>query len=140
MGGFANTQPQNQPTQVYYDPEKQQYFSYKQNTQPQKQGYQISQSPNPALSVFSSLFPSSEQERMYLNNPYTTSVANRIPQGTVSPYPSTDALFPALNAGLLGNLFQSSQPDGAMYGAGKYLTGTNLLSMPTTTTSESKGK
>jgi len=129
MGGFADTEQKNAPTQVYYDPTKQQYFSYK---------------PSPATSsnVINTMFGlnTADQEKMYLNNPYTTSVANRIPQGTVSPYPSTDALFPALNAGLLGNLLQGSQPTGAMYGAGKYLTGTNLLSMPTTTTSESKGK
>jgi hypothetical protein len=127
MGGFADTEQKNAPTQVYYDPVKQQYFSYK---------------PGPATSsnVINTMFGLNtvDQEKMYLANPYTTNV-NRIPQGTVSPYPSTDALFPALNAGLIGNLLQSSQPTGAMYGAGKYLTGTNLLSMPTTT-SESKGK
>ena len=130
----APAQP-NSPTQVYYDPEKQQYFSYKP-----------AENSNPIANMMMGLGvpvtvngqPYSQTERMYLSNPYTTNV-NRIPQGTVSPYPSTDALFPYLNAGLVGNLLQGSQPTGAMYGAGKYLTGTNLLSMPTTT-SESKGK
>jgi len=135
MGGQATgQQTQTQPTQVYYDPTKQQYFSYKQEPETQLSVIQR------AFGVQPPQMNNQSAERMYLNNPYTTSVANRIPQGTVSPYPSTDALFPALNAGLISNLFEGSQPTGAMYGAGKYLTGTNLLSMPTTTTSESKGK
>jgi hypothetical protein len=133
MGGQA--QP-NAPTQVYYDPEKQQYFSYKRESTGNFLGDMLIGANAPVTVNGQPV----SQERMYLANPYTTSVANRIPQGTVSPYPSTDALFPALNAGLLNNLLQGSQPTGAMYGAGKYLTGTNLLSMPTTTTSESKGK
>ena len=126
----------NSPTQVYYDPEKQQYFSYKPV-----------ENSNPFLNMLSGAgVPVTvngqavqQGERVYLSNPYTSNL-NRIPQGTVSPYPSTEALFPALNAGLVGKLLQGTQPTGAMYGAGKYLTGTNLLSMPTTTTSESKGK
>lgn len=135
MGG--QVQP-NAPTQVYYDPEKQQYFSYKPQTSGNFLVDMLSGGMNADVSAFNG--QPLIKEKMYLSNPYTTNVANRIPQGTVSPYPSTDALFPALNAGLVGNLLQGSQPTGAMYGAGKYLTGTNLLSMPTTTTSESKGK
>ena len=127
----APAQP-NSPTQVYYDPEKQQYFSYKSQD-----------GGNPVINMLAmSGVPINGQqvtpERVYLSNPYTSNLS-RIPQSTVSPYPSTDALFPALNAGLIGNLLSGSQPTGAMYGAGKYLTGTNLLTMPTTT-SESKGK
>ena len=135
MGGQVQ---QNAPTQVYYDPEKQQYFSYKPQTSGNFLVDMLSGGMNADVSAFNG--QPLVKERNYLNNPYTTSVANRIPQGTVSPYPSTDALFPSLNAGLVGSLLQGSQPTGAMYGAGKYLTGTNLLSMPTTTTSESKGK
>lgn len=136
MGGQA--QP-NAPTQVYYDPEKQQYFSYKPQTS--TGNFLVDMVSNNMNGDVSFNGQPLIKERNYLNNPYTTSVANRTPQGTVSPYPSTDALFPALNAGLISNLFEGSQPTGAMYGAGKYLTGTNLLSMPTTTTtSESKGK
>ena len=127
---------QNSPTQVYYDPEKQQYFSYKQAENSNPMANLLMGMGLPLVTVNGQ--PVS-REKMYLTNPYTTNVANRIPQGTVSPYPSTDALFPYLNAGLVGNLLEGSQPTGAMYGAGKYLTGTNLLSMPTTT-SESKGK
>lgn len=130
----APAQP-NSPTQVYYDPEKQQYFSYKRESSGNALVDMLSGAGVPVTVNGQAVSPG---ERMYLANPYTTNV-NRIPQGTVSPYPSTDALFPALNAGLVGNLLQGSQPTGAMYGAGKYLTGTNLLSMPTTT-SESKGK
>jgi hypothetical protein len=132
MGGQA--QP-NAPTQVYYDPEKQQYFSYKRESTGNFLGDMLIGANAPVTVNGQPV----SREKMYLTNPYTTNV-NRIPQGTVSPYPSTNALFPALNAGLVGSLLQGSQPTGAMYGAGKYLTGTNLLSMPTTTTSESKGK
>ena len=127
----------NSPTQVYYDPEKQQYFSYK----PQDTGNALMNAlaNNMGVPVTVNGQAVQQGERVYLSNPYTSNL-NRIPQGTVSPYPSTEALFPALNAGLVGKLLQGTQPTGAMYGAGKYLTGTNLLSMPTTTTSESKGK
>jgi hypothetical protein len=131
----APAQP-NQPTQVYYDPETSQYFSYGKAENSNGMANLLMGMGLPITTVNGPV----SRERNYLNNPYTTSVANRIPQGTVSPYPSTDALFPSLNAGLVGSLLQGSQPTGAMYGAGKYLTGTNLLSMPTTTTSESKGK
>ena len=126
----------NSPTQVYYDPESQQYFSYKPAENSNGMANLLMGMGLPITNVNGQ--PVS-REKIYLSNPYTNNL-NRIPQGTVSPYPSTDALFPALNAGLVGNLLQGSQPSGAMYGAGKYLTGTNLLSMPTTTTSESKGK
>jgi hypothetical protein len=122
----------NTGSQVYFDPDKQQYYTL--NVPPS------TDMPSGMYSMLSPLFniaSDSSQYRSYLANPTTQ---NRTPQGTVSPYPSTDALFPALNAGLLDSLLQGSQPTGAMYGAGKYLTGTNLLSMPTTTTSESKGK
>jgi len=133
MGG--QVQP-NAPTQVYYDPEKQQYFSYKRESTGNFLGDMLIGANVPVTVNGQPV----SQERMYLASPYGTSATNRIPQGTVSAYPSTDALFPTLNAGLINSLLSSTQPTGAMYGAGKYLTGTNLLSMPTTTTSESKGK
>ena len=121
---------QNTGSQVYYDPEAQQYYTLNvpQNNVPS--------GINSILSPFYNIASDSSQYRNYIVTP---SNQNRINTSTVSPYPSTDLLFPALNAGLVSNLLQGSQPTGAMYGAGKYLTGTNLLSMPTTT-SESKGK
>jgi hypothetical protein len=132
----APAQQQSTGSQVYFDPDKQKYYT----VEPQSPEQQILTN-SPLFSALNQVWGfETNGNRNYLNSPYTTSVANRIPQGTASPYPSTDALFPALNAGLVGSLLQGSQPTGAMYGAGKYLTGTNLLSMPTTTTSESKGK
>jgi hypothetical protein len=130
----APAQP-NAPTQVYYDPEKQQYFSYKPAENRNPIGDWMT---GLGVPVIINGQPYSQTERMYLSNPYTqptkyTSNYVAPPNATVSD------LFPALNFGLAQNLINSQQPTGAMYGAGKYLTGTNLLSMPTTT-SESKGK
>ena len=122
----------NTGSQVYFDPDKQQYYTLNVPPNPDM--------PSGMYSMLSPLFniaSDSSQYRSYLANPTNQNAART---STVSPYPSTDALFPALNAGLVGSLLQGSQPTGAMYGAGKYLTGTNLLSMPTTTTSESNGK
>jgi hypothetical protein len=128
----APVQP-NTGSQVYFDPDSQRYYTL--NVPPSDPV--MTSSMSNVLSPLFNIASDSSQYRSYLANP---TIQNRTPQGTVSPYPSTDALFPALNAGLISNLFEGSQPTGAMYGAGKYLTGTNLLSMPTTTTSESKGK
>jgi hypothetical protein len=128
----APAQQPNTGSQVYFDPDSQRYYTLN-----------VPSNPNVPSGINSMLMPlyniasDSSQYRNYLANPNNQNAART---STVSPYPSTDALFPALNAGLISNLFEGSQPTGAMYGAGKYLTGTNLLSMPTTTTSESKGK
>ena len=126
MGAQANT-----GSQVYYDTDSKKYYTLDVPSNNLPSGL------NRVLNPFYNAASDSSQYRNYLANPNNQNVART---STVSSYPSTDALFPALNAGLLDSLLQGSQPTGAMYGAGKYLTGTNLLSMPTTTTSESKGK
>ena len=109
MGGFANQQEQNAPTQVYYDPAQQQYFSYK---------------PSPATSsnVINTMFGlnTKDQERMYLNNPFIKQ--NRFTTNAqATPYADLTNLFPSLNAGLSQGLISSTQPDGAMLGAGRFL-------------------
>ena len=115
MGGFANQQQQNQPTQVYYDPEKQQYFSYK---------------PSPATSsnVINTMFGlnTKDQERVYLNNPFI--VQDRFtPKYVPATYPEMNMLFPALNAGLAQNLQNSllAPTDTESSGAARFLAPSN---------------
>ena len=94
MGTLANTQQTNAPTQVYYDPEKGQYFSYKQ-----------SQSTNPLNTLFG-LQPK-DAERVYYGNSLTSSADRFTPKYVPAQYPDMNMLFPALNAGLAQNLQQS---------------------------------
>lgn len=95
MGTLANPQQENQPTQVYYDPEKQQYFSYKP-------------SPNTNSNVLNRMFGfnTQDEERVYLNNPFMTQ-DRFTPTYVPANYPYMNELFPALNAGLVQNLSNS---------------------------------
>ena len=115
MGGFANIQQENQPTQVYYDPEKQQYFSYKL-------------SPATSSNVINTMFGlnTKDQERMYLNNPFIAQ-DRFAPQTVVPNYPDMNELFPALNAGLAQNLQQSllAPTDTQSSGAARFLAPSN---------------
>jgi hypothetical protein len=110
MGGFANTQQENQPTQVYYDPGKQQYFSYK---------------PSPATSsnVINTMFGlnTADQERMYLNNPFIAQ--NRFTTNAqATPYAELTNLFPSLNNNAQSLLTPS---DAQSFGAGRFLAPSN---------------
>jgi len=109
------TQEQNAPTQVYYDPSKQQYFSYKQ-------------SPDAGSSMLNTMFGlnTKDQERMYLNNPFMTQ-DRFTPQTVVPNYPDMNKLFPALNAGLAQNLQQSllAPTDTQSSGAGRFIAPSN---------------
>jgi hypothetical protein len=97
----SQTQQTNSPTQVYYDPEKGQYFTY---TQPQQgqDGF------NPMTSVLSRIMGvNPNTERNYLGSSLTAS-ADRFTPKTVAPnYPAMSQLFPALDIGLAQNLQQS---------------------------------
>jgi len=116
MGGFANTQQENQPTQVYYDPAKQQYFSYK---------------PSPATNsnVINTMFGlnTADRERNYYGNSLTSPTDRFTPQTVVPNYPDMNQLFPALNAGLAQNLQQSllAPTDTQSSGAGRFLAPSN---------------
>jgi len=110
MGGFANQQEENQPTQVYYDPAKQQYFSYK---------------PSPATSsnVINTMFGlnTRDQERMYLNNPYM--LPDRFnTNAQATPYAELTNLFPSLNNNAQSLLAPS---DTESSGAGRFLSSSN---------------
>jgi hypothetical protein len=115
MGGFANTQQENQPTQVYYDPAKQQYFSYK---------------PSPATSsnVINTMFGlnTADQERVYLNNPFIAQ-DRFTPQTVIPNYPDMNELFPALDIGLAQNLQTSllAPTDTQSSGAARFLAPSN---------------
>jgi len=113
MGSQA--QEQNAPTQVYYDPAKQQYFSYK------------SAETNPAQIMLNQIMgvkPS--QDRMYLNNPFMTQ-DRFTPQTVVPNYPDMNQLFPVLNTGLAQNLQQSllAPTDTQSSGAGRFIAPSN---------------
>ena len=94
MGTLANPQQENQPTQVYYDPAKGQYFSYKQ-----------SQSTNPINTLFG-LQPA-DAERVYYGSSLNSAADRFTPTYIPANYPDMNELFPALNAGLVQNLSNS---------------------------------
>ena len=104
MGAPAQQQP------VYYDTDKSQYYTngpqYGNNLLIQMLGRQMG-------------IP----ERNYLGNPYgSNSFADRFtPKNIPAQYPEMNMLFPALNTGLLQGITSSIQPDGAMSGAGRFL-------------------
>jgi hypothetical protein len=122
MGSQAT--PTNAPTQVYYDPEKQQYFSYKP-----------AENSNPIMNMFANTgMPISfngqkyntAQERMYLNNPYISPDRFKT-NAQATPYAELTNLFPSLNAGLSQNTATSllAPTDTQSSGAGRFLASSN---------------
>ena len=117
---FNGQGTQSTQQQVYYDTDKGQYYTNN------------SLSENNLLAKIIGL-PVGAQERNYLGNPYSSTFANRFtPKNIPAQYPEMNMLFPALNTGLLQGVVSSVQPEGAMYGAGRFLA--------PQTTSQSKGK
>jgi hypothetical protein len=79
------------------------------------------------------------------------SASTFIPKNITPQYPEINMLFPALNTGLAQGLISSMQPNGAMYGAGRFLApqtnftqpngamyGTNNFLTPQTTNTQGK--
>jgi hypothetical protein len=107
----------NSPTQVYYDPETQEYFSYKP-TENRSKNLMFSLLSGNGIVANGQQTP---QERIYLSSPYAKNVDRFIPKTITPQYPEMNMLFPALNAGLAQGIISSTQPDGAMSGAGRFL-------------------
>ena len=129
--------PAQQP--VYYDTEQGQYYTI--NNQQKQSGTQtpVDRLNNGALGTLfgmglgRSLFPVDKSNRNYLGSPYDSASPDRFtPKFVPATYPEMNMLFPALNAGLAQGIISSTQPDGAMLGAGRFLA--------PQTTSQSKGK
>lgn len=114
MGTLANPQQTNQPSQVYYDPEKGQYFSYKQT-----------QSTNPINTLFG-LQPA-DAERVYYGTSLNSAADRFTPKYVPAQYPEMNMLFPALNAGLSENILTSLLPSDNTQssGAGRFLAPSN---------------
>jgi hypothetical protein len=111
------TQQTNQPTQVYYDPEKGQYFSYKQNTP-----------TNPFSNLFGMMgLTTPDAERTYYGNSLTSSADRFTPKTVVPNYPEMNLLFPALDAGLAQNINDSllAPTDTKSSGAARFLAPSN---------------
>jgi hypothetical protein len=123
MGGFANTGQENQPTQVYYDPGKQQYFSYKQNNEPVRVRGQFGMENAMPMNALNNLFGlNADQERMYLNNPYM--LPDRFTTNAqATPYAELTNLFPSLNNNAQSLLTPS---DAQSSGAGRFLASSNI--------------
>lgn len=107
--------------QVYYDNTTGQYYT---NNQPE-------QSNNPFYQIFGQIPELSKlmgNNRNYISgNPLNNNGYNPIqPNTTIAPYPTTESLFPGLNAGLTQNMqgTTSSMPSS---GAGRFLS-SGLLS------------
>jgi hypothetical protein len=107
MGAPAQQQP------VYYDTESSQYYTVGNKTY----------NPNDSLPATISMLLGKNKQRNYLGNPYgSNSFADRFtPKNIPAQYPEMNMLLPALNAGLAQGLMSSTQPDGAMLGAGRFL-------------------
>lgn len=137
--------PAQQP--VYYDTDEGQYYTMnnQRNTVATTGDGQVinnpyANSPNGVGTIFGNMFGNLASQsgipnrdnpfyadnyanRNYLGNPYNSnSFANRFtPKNIPANYPEMNMLFPALNAGLAQGLMSSTQPDGAMLGAGRFL-------------------
>jgi hypothetical protein len=102
-------------SQVYYDTGSKKYYTLDVPSNNLPSGI------NSAFNPIYNLMSDSSQYRNYINNmPYKENAP-------FTPAPSINNLFPGLNAGLPSNLglsqglMSSTQPDGAMYGAGRFL-------------------
>jgi hypothetical protein len=102
--------PAQQQQPVYYDTDKSQYYT----NGPLANNNLLVQMLGGQMGI---------PERNYLGNPYNSnSFANRFtPKNIPANYPEMNMLFPALNAGLAQGIISSTQPDGAMLGAGRFL-------------------
>jgi hypothetical protein len=127
----ASAQPQQQP--VYYDTEQGQYYTIK----PKEYNsiFDVIRSNRPSYN--SAIYRNDPANRNYLGNPLTSQ--NRfMPKEIVPQYPEMNMLFPNLNAGLVQGLMSSAQPDGAMYGAGRFLAPQTNNTAPQTTNTQGK--
>ena len=140
MGAPAQQQP------VYYDADEGQYYTMKNqgnNVATTGDGQVINNpyanSPNGAGTIFGNMFGKLASQsgmrnkdnpfyadnyanRNYLGNPNSFANPNRfITNPQTTPYAELTNLFPGLNAGLTQGLMSSTQPEGAMYGAGRFL-------------------
>ena len=132
--------PAQQP--VYYDADEGQYYTINNkqrnqnflsnldNTNSQSEkgttfgnmfGNLVAQSgmPNRDNPFYTAIYAN----RNYLNNPYAQQNAfDRFQTNAqVTPYAELTNLFPMLNTNLAQGLISSIQPEGAMYGAGRFL-------------------
>jgi hypothetical protein len=117
--------PAQQNSAVFYDQEQGQYYTVKPQ-QNNNNGYLGALFGSRAFGgiPFSSnpFYASQMANRNYLGSPYGSANPDRFIPKTITPqYPDMDMLFPALNTGLLQGIASSIQPDGAMSGAGRFL-------------------
>jgi len=122
MGGFANQQEENKPTQVYYDPAQQQYFSYKQSNEPiMSRGQFGMQQSMPMNQLNNILGFNTNQERIYLNNPFVKQDRFKT-NAQATPYADLTNLFPSLNNNAQSLLAPS---DTESSGASRFLSPSN---------------
>lgn len=106
--------------QVYYDNTTGQYYTANQPQQSNSPFAQLfSQSPELAAMM--------RGNRNYIggnplnNNTYNPLQANTMQSNAIAPYPTTESLFPGLNAGLTQNM-QNTTSSMPSSGAGRFLT------------------
>jgi hypothetical protein len=105
--------------QVYYDNNTGQYYT---TNQPQNNQYS-----NPLASLFANALSPNEGRNYIGGSPLNNNTYNPIqPDSAIAPYPTTESLFPGLNAGLTQNM-QSTASSMPSSGAGRFLS-SGLLS------------
>ena len=106
MGG-QSAQQQNQGTQVYYDPQKGQYYTVNRPQSNDSVGNTLF--GNPLANAFFGLTGGSADmsNRNYLGQSLNASADRFTPRNIEPNYPDMAQLFPALDAGLAQNLQQS---------------------------------
>jgi len=128
MGG-QSAQQENQGTQVYYDPQKGQYYTVNRPKSNDSVGNTLF--GNPLTNAIFGLTGGSADmsNRNYLGQSLNASADRFTPQTVVPNYPDMNQLFPALNAGLAQNLQQSllAPTDIQSSGAGRFLAPSNTL-------------
>ena len=110
-------------SQVYYDTDNSQYYTVGNNRTYNPNNPGPAPAPQNSLADAMSILFGTNNQRNYLGNPYgSNSFADRFtPKNIPAQYPEMNMLFPALNTGLLQGIASSTQPDGAMLGAGRFL-------------------
>ena len=113
--------PAQQNSAVFYDQEQGQYYTVNPPQTNDSMGNMLYGNPLSRAMFNLTGGSSNNQNRNYLGNPYANN-ADRFTPKTITPqYPEMNMLVPALNAGLLQGIASSTQPDGAMSGAGRFL-------------------
>jgi hypothetical protein len=113
--------PAQQNSAVFYDQEQGQYYTVNPPQTNDSMGNMLYGNPLSRAMFNLTGGSSNNQNRNYLGNSLMSQNNRFTPKNIPAQYPEMNMLFPALNTGLLQGIASSTQPGGAMSGAGRFL-------------------